>query len=177
MIRVLGLGNALMSDGGFGAAVIRAFEAEYTVGPEVQIVDVGTLGLDLTPWLADAERVIIIDTVNTGQAPGTLRLYDKQELLRRSPSVGVGTHDPRVGEALMRLDFAERGPREVAFVGIVPARTGVGLELSPVVGSMVSAGVELLERMLRHFGAPMTRRENPMRQPSWFNVPATAILH
>jgi hydrogenase maturation protease len=102
MIHVLSLGKVLMSDDGFGPAVVGAFEAGYTVGPEVQIVDLGTLGLDLTPWLADAERVIIIDTVNTGQAPGTLRLYDKHELLRHLPWTRSGAHDPGARKRLPR---------------------------------------------------------------------------
>jgi hypothetical protein len=54
---MLGLGNVLMSDDGLGPAVLRAFEAQYVVGPDVSLVDLGTPGLDLSPWLADAERV------------------------------------------------------------------------------------------------------------------------
>ena len=44
---VLGLGNVLMGDDGFGPAVVQAFEAEYVVGPDVSVIDLGTPGLDL----------------------------------------------------------------------------------------------------------------------------------
>ena len=49
MIRVLGLGNVLMSDDGFGPFVVRVLEATYECPPGVDVVDVGTPGLDLTP--------------------------------------------------------------------------------------------------------------------------------
>ena len=72
MTNVLGLGNVLMGDDGFGPAVVRAFENAYAVGPDVLVVDVGTPGLDLTPWLADVDRVIIVDTVKSELPPGAL---------------------------------------------------------------------------------------------------------
>jgi hydrogenase maturation protease len=168
---VLGLGNVLMGDDGFGPAVVRAFEAAYVVGPDVEVVDLGTPGLDMTPWLADAERVIIVDTVNTGQAPGTLRLYDKQDLLRHAPSVRVGPHDPGVKEALLALDFAGRGPTDVALIGIVPGHVGMNLDLTPAVSAMLSAAVALLAKTLERFGAPIARRDRPIPTKPWYGVP------
>jgi hydrogenase maturation protease len=171
MTSVLGLGNVLMSDDGFGFAVIRAFQAEYVVGSDVEVVDLGTPGLDLTPWLADAKQVIIIDTVNTGQAPGTLRVYDKRELMRHVPSARAGPHDPGVKEALLALDFAGRGPSAFALIGIVPARIEMGLDLTPAVRAMLPAAVELLAKTLQLFGARVTRREQPALQHPWWTVP------
>jgi hydrogenase maturation protease len=169
---VLGLGNVLMGDDGVGPAIVRAFEAAYVVGAEVEVVDLGTPGLDLTPWLADTERVIIVDTVNTGQAPGTLRLYDKHEVLRHTPSVRVGPHDPGVKEALLALDFAGRGPAAVALIGVVPGRVEMGLDLTPAVRAMIPAAVALLARMLERFGAPVARRARPLPAIPWYRVPA-----
>ncbi|HEV8347985.1 MAG TPA: HyaD/HybD family hydrogenase maturation endopeptidase [Vicinamibacterales bacterium] len=170
MTYVLGLGNVLMGDDGFGPTVVRAFEAEYAVGPGVEIVDLGTRGLDLTPWLADARQVIIIDTVNTGQAPGTLRVYDKRELMRHVPSARAGPHDPGVKEALLALDFSGRGPSEFALIGVVPLCVEMGVDLTPTIRAMVPAAVELLATMLRLFGAIVMRREQPSPRHPWWTV-------
>lgn len=113
MICVLGLGNVLMGDDGFGPAVVRAFEETYDAGPEVCVVDIGTPGLDLTPWLADVEHLIVVDTVASDLAPGTLRLYDKNDVLRHASAARVGPHDPGLKEALGALEF-----------GRAPARSG-----------------------------------------------------
>src|SRR5581483_1261918 len=138
---VLGLGNVLMGDDGFGPAVVQAFERSYRVGADVAVVDLGTPGLDLTPWLADAARVIIVDTVRAEHPPGTVRVYNEAEVLWHAPSVRVGPHDPGVKEALLALEFAGRGPREFALVGAVPARTELTLDLSSELRAAVPVAV------------------------------------
>ena len=74
---VLGLGNVLMGDDGFGPAVVRAFLERYDVVQEVEVIDLGTPGLDLTPWMTDTNHVIFVDTVKEDLAPGSLSVYDK----------------------------------------------------------------------------------------------------
>src|SRR5690242_13002275 len=91
---VLGLGNVLMGDDGFGPEVVRAFQEQYEVCGEVSVVDLGTPGLDLTPWLIDASLVVIVDTIRTNLPPGALRCYEKDDLLQHAPTARVGPHDP-----------------------------------------------------------------------------------
>jgi hydrogenase maturation protease len=158
MIKVLGLGNVLMGDDGFGPAVIHAFEADYAVSDDVEIFDLGTPGLDLMPWLTDADRIVIVDTVKSDLPPGTIRIYDKGDVLRRPPSVRVGPHDPGVKESLLTLEFAGRAPHEVTLVGVVPARTELAAHLSPEVASAVGAAVSAVIAALERGGASVTRR-------------------
>ncbi len=167
MINVLGLGNVLMGDDGFGPAVVGAFENAYAVGPDVLVVDVGTPGLDLTPWLADVDRVIIVDTVKSDLPPGTLRVFDKASVLRRPPSVRVGPHDPGVKEALLMLEFAGRAPRELALIGVVPERTEMAVHLSPALEAAVPLAVEAIAALLERFGERPIRRACPLRAMSW----------
>ena len=158
MTAVLGLGNVLMGDDGFGPAVVRAFEAEYIVPPDVEVVDLGTPGLDLLPWLADVDRAIFVDTVKSDRAPGTVLVYNKADIMRYAPIQRVGPHDPGVKDALFALEFAGRAPREVVLIGVVPATTAMGLELSPRVQAAVRPAVEQVARALRHFGSAIRRR-------------------
>jgi hydrogenase maturation protease len=158
MISVLGLGNVLMSDDGLGPVAVRAFEAEYVVPSDVTVIDLGTPGLDLLPWLADVDRVILVDTVKSDHPPGTVRLYDKGDLLRYAPTARVGPHDPGVKEALHALEFAGRGPREIALIGVVPESTVLGLELTPAIRAVVPSVVLAIELALARFGCPVAHR-------------------
>jgi hydrogenase maturation protease len=158
MINVLGIGNVLMGDDGFGPAVVRAFDAAYTVGPDVDVVDIGTPGLDLTPWLADVDRVIIVDTVKSSDPPGTMRVYDKRDVIRHPPPVRVGPHDPGVKEALLMLEFAGRAPRELTLIGVVPAQTGLAVHLTPVLDAAVAPAVAKLVEVLEQFGERVEHR-------------------
>jgi hydrogenase maturation protease len=93
MIRVLGLGNVLMSDDGFGPYVARVLEAFYEFPDGVEVIDVGTPGLDLTPYLLDTDAVIFIDTVTSNGQPGETRLYDREN--PQAPTAGPHRpHDP-----------------------------------------------------------------------------------
>ena len=159
MTSVLGLGNVLMGDDGLGPAVMRAFEAEYVVDPDVEIVDLGTPGLDLLPWLTDADRIILVDTVKSDCAPGTVIVYDKADIMRHAPMQRTGPHDPGVKDALFALDFAGRAPREVVLVGVVPQSTEMSLELSPAVRAAIPTVLDHVVRALESAGFTVCRRE------------------
>lgn len=166
MISVLGLGNVLMGDDGLGPVAVRTFEAQYIVPPDVQVHDLGTPGLDLLPWLADVDRVILVDTVKTDLPPGTVRLYEKADLLRYPPTARVGPHDPGVKEALHALEFAGRAPREVALIGVVPESTAMSLRRTPTIQAAVHRAVLAIEITLARFGTPVERRPLPRETAS-----------
>ena len=172
---VLSLGNVLMSDDGLGPAVLRAFTQQYAAGPDVVVEDLGTPGLDLSPWLADADRVILIDTVKAPLPPGSLHLYDKADLLARAPGVRVSPHDPGVKETLLALEFAGRAPREVILIGIVPEVTTMGLDLSAAVAAAVPAAVLAVVAALARFGLDVRRRTEPLAIDPWWNAADAGI--
>ena len=62
-IRILGVGNVLCTDDGLGPYAIKVLEAQFEFPEGVEVLDVGTPGLDFTPYLADARMVIVLDTV------------------------------------------------------------------------------------------------------------------
>ena len=158
---VLGLGNVLMGDDGFGPYVARLFDVEYEVGAGAEVIDVGTPGLDLTPWLADARNVIIVDTVRASAPPGTLKVYEKADIFRHAPMSRVSPHDPGLKEALLTLEFAGRAPESVTLIGVVPARVAIGTMLSDPVASAVPTAVSAIADRLRRLGVPVRPRTNP----------------
>jgi hydrogenase maturation protease len=155
---VLGLGNVLMADDGFGPWVIRAFEDAYVVGPGTEVVDLGTPGLDLTPWLADVRDAIIVDTVRTCDPAGTLRLYEKRDIIRHVPFARVNPHDPGVKETVLTLEFAGRAPHTLALIGVVPEKVAMGTALSAPVRAAVPGAVAAIVAALERVGVSVRRR-------------------
>lgn len=165
---VLGLGNVLMGDDAFGPAVVHAFEDAYTVGPDVEVVDLGTPGLDMTPWMTDADRLIVVDTVKSSRPPGTLCIYSKADIMKQPPGPRVGPHDPGLRETLGTLELLGRGPHDVTVVGIVPARTALGAPLSPSVAAGVQAAIDAVVETLQRDGLGVWRRDVPLTpNPLW----------
>lgn len=149
---VLGLGNLIQGDEALGGHVIahlrepRAALARLPDPDAVELVDGGTVGLGLVPYLVDLDGLIVVDVVDAGAEPGTLVDLDGTTVLAHEPVMGV--HDLGAEELLGALLFMDALPRRVRVVGIQPAAITLGTELSPVVAAAVPALVDTVERHL-----------------------------
>ena len=168
MIRVLGLGNVLMSDDGFGPFVVRVLEATYECPPGVDFVDAGTPGLDLTPFLLDAEAVIFVDTVTSRGQPGEIRVYDRDAILAVPPQTRTGGHDPALKEALLTVAATGGGPSTVRLVGAIPEWVATGVTLSPRLEAAVGPAILAIVATLADLGVRLTRRAHPHVPHIWW---------
>ncbi len=167
-VAVLGLGNVLMGDDALGPTVIKVLEAEYEFPRGVSVQDLGTPGLDLTPYLAGVTAVIVVDTVRASGAPGEVRLYRHDEVLKHAPQPRLSPHDPGLKEALLTLEFSGKSPREVLLVGVVPGEVRTGVGLSPAVRAAVpQAAAEVVEELGRLGVAPRAR-STPVTPDLWW---------
>jgi hydrogenase maturation protease len=167
-IRVLGLGNVLMGDDAFGPFVIEALQAKYDVPESVSLIDVGTPGLDLTPFLIGADAVIVIDSVRADGEPGELRLYRRDEILKHVPQMRLGPHDPGFKQTLLALDFAGSAPRQVTLIGAIPKTVGPVARLSPDVRAAVPAAVDRVLAELESLGVIVAERPAPGPIAPWW---------
>lgn len=150
---VVGIGNLLLGDDGAGVQLVRRLNA-YRFEPEIALLDGGTLGLGLVHYLAETDRLLLIDAVRTGAAPGTvvvLRDRDVPAVLRAT----LSAHDASIGELLAALTLLGKMPRELVAIGIEAERTAPSLELSPAVHeALVAAERETLAHLARWGVAP-----------------------
>lgn len=167
-VAVLGLGNVLMRDDALGPYVICLLASRYDFPPAVSLQDLGTPGLDLHPHLEGPDVVIIVDTVRAEGPAGELRLYRRDEILRHPPGQRVSPHDPGLKEALLGLEFAGSGPREVLLVGVIPEDTGYGIGLTPQVReALTGVGAAVLEELNR-LGHPVREAQTAREPDLWW---------
>lgn len=125
---VLGLGNLLLADEGFGVHAAQALiEAGGTDGAEV--FDIGTAVLDAIPALERAERVIVLDAVKAGEKPGTVYRVPFGDMKTTPCIASVHGFDIRRALALA----GREKPPEMIVIGVEPARIAWSLDLSPEV--------------------------------------------
>lgn len=174
-VAVLGLGNVLMGDDALGPTVVRRLLARCEFPPGVSVLDIGTPGLDLTPYILGLDALIIVDTVRSDAPAGTVRLYRKDDLVATPPQPRLSPHDPGVKEAILLLELHGQAPAEVLLVGVVPERVEIGTELSgPVREALVPAETEVLHELER-LGVVVEPRATPGSADLWWAEPPNPI--
>jgi hydrogenase maturation protease len=137
---VLGLGNILHGDDGAGAQVISRLRIDPRVPPDVSLVEGGTLGLELLPYVWDCTRLIVLDAIDVGEPPGTLVRMSGKEL--NSLPGNSSVHQLGVSDLVVALRvLAERQP-QVVLLGVQPASTDWSSELSYRVAATIDSLVE-----------------------------------
>lgn len=142
---VIGMGNVLLRDDGVGVRVVEALsrlaEGDAGVLPAgTQLVDGGTLGLDLLEQVDEAGALILVDAVNLGQPPGTVCVTRGSSLSADNRPDGA-SRPGGPAELLALAGMMGTVPLAVALVGVQAGEIGVGLALSPAVAAALPAAV------------------------------------
>lgn len=167
-VRIIGLGNVLMSDDGFGPYAARVLEAYYEFPENVRIVDAGQPGIDLVPYLANADAVILIDTVRAKGTPGDVHAYPLEEILQSEPHSPLCPHDPGISEALVSVSAAGAMPRHVVLLGVIPEWVATGSWLSDSVHAAIEPVIGLTITELDRLGIRAKRRAVPREPDTWW---------
>lgn len=148
-VLVLGIGNLVMSDDGVGVKVVQKLQREYHFAETVEIMDGGTLGLDLLPKLEGVERLIVVDAVETGEKPGTcVRLVGEE--LPIALETKVSPHQMGLKDLLSVAELIGHAPREMVLIGVQPGSIEMGIELTPEVEAKVDS---MLQNILNELGS------------------------
>lgn len=158
---VLGLGNPLMGDDGVGVAAVERLREEWELPDDVELVDGGTWGMNLLPLIEAAERVILMDAIRTGAAPGTLTVLERRELPRYF-ALKLSPHQIDLREVLALAELRGALPDELVAIGIEPQRIEMDVTLSPVVRAGVHKVVDLVVDRLEVAGHRCRRRNREL---------------
>jgi hydrogenase maturation protease len=158
-ILVLGIGNLVMSDDGIGVRAIQRLQAGFRFPEGVELLDGGTLGLDLLPRLEGVAKLLVLDAVDADKAPGTLLRLTGDEVpvtleTRLSPHQ-MGLKDLLAVAALQGVS-----PDEMVLLGVQPETIELGLELSPPAAGALDPLVRNVLLELERWGVePEVRRD------------------
>jgi hydrogenase maturation protease len=170
---VVGIGNVLRGDDGFGVEVARRLQALPDVAARAKVIEVGIGGIHLVQELMDGyDLLVIVDAVDRGGDPG--RLYVLELSVPSTPSALeawerdlTDMHEAVPSKALAMAKALGVLPARVLLVGCQPARTDeVEIGLSPRVGSAVEEAVERV-RLLLDPVQELKRRDEILQVMFW----------
>jgi hydrogenase maturation protease len=149
---VLGIGNILWADEGFGVRAVEALNAAYVFPESVALVDGGTQGLYLYDAVASARRVLVLDAIDFGLPPGTLAVKRDAEVpaLCRTK---VSPHQMGFGDVLALAFLRSESPQSVTLIGVQPEELeDLGGSLRDTVRARIGDAVDLAVRELEAWG-------------------------
>ena len=163
-VLVLGIGNVLWADEGFGVRAVEAFNDAYESPAGVELLDGGTQGLHLFDCVCDARRLILFDAIDYRLAPGTLKVVRDGEV----PAWGaakVSMHQTGFQELLALAQLKGRVPERMTLIGVQPEDlSDYGGSLRPCVRARVPEAVALAVRELESWGFAPHPRATPAPQ-------------
>jgi len=146
-VLVLGVGNILLKDEGIGPHTIEELRGE-SLPADVELLDGGTQILDTMLSQGPVEKLIIVDSVKTPDAPGSIYRF-KPEAITEERGLKLSLHQATVIEALKILEFQKKLPKEIIIFGMVPKEMDWGLELSDELKAKVPELINLIKEEVK----------------------------
>ncbi len=151
-ITVLGVGNILMQDEGFGVRVVEQLLQQYHFPDWVQVLDGGTLGMELLRFLIGTDKLIIIDAVSGELPPGSLYQFNHEEV-KAYFKEKVSMHELGIQDVLEVMNVLEKPAKEIRILGVQPLTIDIGLEMTPLVAKQVESVVKKVVMVLKEWQA------------------------
>lgn len=160
---VMGVGNILWSDEGFGVRCAEEFHRLYTLENHSKIIDGGTLGMYLLETIEATDDLLIFDCADLGSSPGTLKVLEGDDITLWS-TTKISAHQTGLNEVLALAQIKGNYPKRLAVVAVQPVELqDYGGSLTPKIQAAVPQAVDAALKIVAGWGYRVTPR--PEGQP------------
>jgi hydrogenase maturation protease len=146
-ILLVGVGNILLTDDGVGVHIIRELEVRRRRGEiseRTALRDGGTIGLALLPEFDDAESLIVIDAIEMGAPPGTVRVFQGPNMDVQLRGKKSTVHEVALADLMAAARLTGSAPERRALVGIQPGSTEWGLYPTDLVCAAIPKACDIV---------------------------------
>lgn len=156
---ILGIGNILWADEGFGVRCVEALDAAFSFGDEVVLMDGGTQGLYLLPYIEDARRLIVFDAVDYGKRPGEMIIAQDDEVPRFMGVKKMSLHQTGFQEVIACASLGGKLPESMVLIGVQPEQLeDYGGSLRDVVKEQILCALDVALEWTKRWGIPYQPR-------------------
>lgn len=159
-ITVLGIGNVVLLDEGFGVRAAEYLDTYYDIPESVQVLDGGTLGMELMRFIPGTKKLLILDSINGGMAPGTVFHFTEREVMEHFNDK-LSAHEVGIQDVLAFLKVTGHAIPEVTVIGAQPYRLGAGVDLSEEMKELLPVVAKKAVEQLKSWGVPVAERQTP----------------
>jgi hydrogenase maturation protease len=175
-VTVLGIGNILWADEGFGVRCVETMQQRYEIPAQVHLIDGGTQGLYLIHHVQQAQRLLIFDAVDYGVAPGTLVVVEGDDVPKYLGAKKMSLHQTGFQEVLALAQLTGSFPRSVVLIGCQPEELeDYGGSLRPSVKRALEEALARAWHVLANWGVELAPRAAPLATDSAVTLPHLAL--
>lgn len=159
-VLILGIGNVLWADEGFGVRAVEELARRYRFGPNVRVLDGGTQGIYLVDQVRWADCLVVFDAVDYGLPPGTLKRVEGAEVPRFLGAKKMSLHQTGFQEVLALAELLGDYPRHLLLIGVQPVELeDFGGSLRPEVKACIEPAISLARGYLEGLGVACERMQ------------------
>ncbi|MES9833115.1 MAG: HyaD/HybD family hydrogenase maturation endopeptidase [Candidatus Thiodiazotropha sp. DIVDIV] len=162
-VLILGIGNLLWADEGFGVRALESLQRTFSFPSNVRLLDGGTQGIYLVQHIREADVLVVFDAVDYGLPGGTLKRVEGDQVPKFLGAKKVSLHQTGFQEVLAMAEMLGDYPQHLLLVGVQPALLeDFGGSLQPEVKAQIDPAIDLALEYLEGFGVYAKRREVPL---------------
>ncbi|WP_150048884.1 MULTISPECIES: HyaD/HybD family hydrogenase maturation endopeptidase [Methylomonas] len=160
-ILLLGIGNLLWADEGFGVRVIEHLQKHYCFPDNVRVLDGGTQGVYLIEHVQNADVLVVFDAVDYGLAPATLKRVENDDVPNFLGAKKMSLHQTGFQEVLAMAQMLGQYPERLLLIGVQPEELeDYGGSLRPAVKAQIQPAIDLALAYLAEFGVSAQRLDS-----------------
>ncbi len=167
-ILLLGIGNVLWADEGFGVRVIERLQKSYRFPDQVNVMDGGTQGVYLVEHVQAADVLIVFDAIDYGLPPGTLKRIENDDVPNFLGAKKMSLHQTGFQEVLAMAQMLGSYPQHLLLIGVQPEELDdYGGSLRPIVKAQIQPAIDVAIDYLQVFGikAEAINRDGDLADP------------
>ncbi len=162
-VLILGIGNLLWADEGFGVRAVEELHRRYEFPENVKLLDGGTQGLYLLDHVTSADILVIFDAVDYALAPGAMMLREDGDVPSFLGAKKMSLHQTGFQEVLASAELLDKAPAHLFLIGVQPVELeDYGGSLRPEVKAQIPPAIEAAVNYLRRLGIDALARAEPL---------------
>jgi hydrogenase maturation protease len=134
----------------------------------VEVLDLGTPGLDLAPYLYGRKLVVIVDAVKSDFPPRTISVFTEDDFASSRACIRITGHDPGLWDTLTHLRLADCGPSELIVIGTTPESCTFGDGPSEAMLNLAEEAAASIAQELTQRGTPCFHRKGAPQPNLWW---------
>lgn len=162
-VLILGIGNILWADEGFGVRAIETFHQHFEEVDRVRVLEGGTQGIYLVQHVREADVLIVFDAVDYGLPGGTQKIVEGDAVPRFLGAKKVSLHQTGFQEVLAMAEMMGDMPERLVLIGVQPVEIDdYGGSLRPEVAAQIWPSIDVALKTLADLGISLPRRAEPL---------------